>query len=305
MIIIHFINQNYNTMKKILTALAAVLMIVGCTKETINQNENENGAAEYDTVNFHFSPYQVSPMKGGEKTTTSVATVCSRLDIYIIDIAEGDTMRWHQERTATAGFGTLTATLKTNKTYHLYAVAHNTTDTATFSGGVFSFAEDKIKQCMVADTIFSPGDGLQLSVTMQRIVGMFKLRIADPDSEFEGVTGFNFSITQSGRKWDMATMQSTDRVEQLRTITGTSRGNDGYVTYNVFIMGDDMQTVKYVDITASAVLTGGVQGETREFSQVPIKNGYVTMYSGTFFITFDMGFTFSVGEWGEYGSYNF
>ena len=42
MIIIHFINQNHNTMKKILTALAAVLMIVGCTKETINQNENEN-----------------------------------------------------------------------------------------------------------------------------------------------------------------------------------------------------------------------------------------------------------------------
>ena len=36
-------------------------------------------------------------------------------------------------------------------------------------------------------------------------------------------------------------MQSTDRVEQLRTITGTSRGNDGYVTYNVFIMGDDAE----------------------------------------------------------------
>ena len=295
-------------MKKILLFAAVALALTACTKEPTEQQPSEpSGIESYDTVQmqFKFSPYEVSPMKGNTKATSSVSSVCSRLDIYIIDIAEGDTMRWHQERTATTSFGTLTATLKTNKNYHLYAVAHNTTDTATFSGGVFSFDEDRVKQCMVADTIFSPGDGLSLNVTMLRIVGMFKLRIADPDSEFQNVTGFTFDISPSGRKWDMTTMQSTDRVEQLRTINGTARLDDGYVTYNVYVMGDDMTTVKYIDVTVSAIMTGGAQGETREFSQVPIKNGYITTYTGTFFITFDMGFTFLVGDWSEYGSYTF
>ena len=297
-------NKTQHNMKKILMAIAAVALLVGCTKETINENENENenGAAEYDTVNFYFSPYQMSPMKGGEKTTTSVATVCSRLDIYIIDIAEGDTMRWHQERTATTGFGTLTATLKTNKSYHLYAVAHNTTDTATFSGGVFSFADNLIKQCMVADTVFSPGDGLSLSVTMRRIVGMFKMRVTD---EIPGdVTGFQFTVSSSGRKWNLPTMTSADPGVRLVAINSTSTDNNGVAVYNVYIMADNMTAVKYVDVTAKAITVGG-DGEEREFSQVPIQNGYVTTYSGTFFITFDMGFTFLVGEWGDGGNYDF
>ena len=70
-------------MKKILMAIAAVALLIGCTKDVPNENQNQNEKA----VTIKFSPYQVSPMKGGEKTTTSVATVCSRLDIYIIDIA--------------------------------------------------------------------------------------------------------------------------------------------------------------------------------------------------------------------------
>ncbi len=54
-----------------------------------------------------------------------------------------------------------------------------------------------------------------------------------------------------------------------------------------------------------AVDAGGQAVETREFAQVPIRDGYLTTYTGTFFITFDMGFTFLVDDWGNYGSYTF
>ena len=75
-------------MKKILLAIAAVALIVGCTKDVPNENDNQNEKA----VTIRFSPYEMSPMS---KTTSSVATVCSRLDIYIIEQGTTDTIRFH------------------------------------------------------------------------------------------------------------------------------------------------------------------------------------------------------------------
>ena len=286
-------------MKKILLAIAAVAVLVGCTKDVPNENDNQNEKA----VTIRFSPYEMAPMS---KTTSSVATVCSRLDVYIIEQGTTDTMRFHQDRAINAtGFGSLTATLQTNRSYKLIVMGHNTSDTCTFAGGLIGFEEDKIKQCLYADTVFSPADGLSLNVVMQRIVGMFKLRIADADDEFADFDHMLFTISESGKKWNTATHESADRGVRTYSISGHSRGNDGYVTMNLYVMGDDLTTVKYVDITAQSYLTNGTVKETRQFAQVPIRDGYITTYTGTFYVTFGMGFTFEVGDWNEYGSYTF
>ena len=282
-------------MKKILLAIAAVAVLVGCTKDVPNENENQNEKA----VTIRFSPYEMSPMS---KTTSSVATVCSRLDIYIIENGTTDTLRFHQERTATADFGSITTTLQTNRTYKLVAVAHNSTDTCTLSSGIVSFAEDKIKQTLYADTTFSPADGLSLNVVMQRIVGMFKMRVTDQIPS--DVTGFRFTVNQAGCKFNTATHESTDRGLRLHTINGTSTDANGVAIYNVYIMADNMTDVLYVDIEAEAVNPAN-DGEVRQFTGVPIRDGYLTTYTGTFFVSFDMGFTFLVGDWNDGGSFNF
>ena len=281
-------------MKKILTFAFAALALAACTKE-----QPQPAPTGEQQVTIKFSPYEMSPMK----TQSGVGTVCSRLDVYIIEQGTTNTLRLHQERTATADFGSATVTLQTNRTYRLVAMAHNTTDTCTFRDGVFSFAENKVKQCMVADTVFSPGDGLSLTVVMQRIVGMFKMRVTDALPS--DVTGFRFSVDQAGCKFNMATRQSTDRGIRLHTVNGTSTDANGMAVYNVYVMGDDMTTVKYVDITAEALRSDGTAVETREFAQVPIKDNYVTTYSGTFFVTFGMVFTFEVGDWNDGGSFTF
>ena len=291
-------------MKKILLFAAVALALTACTKEPTEQPVAPSGFESYDSVQmqFKFSPYEVTPMK----TTSSVATVCSRLDVYIIEQGTTDTMRFHQDRAInTTGFGSLTATLQTNRSYKLIVMGHNTSDTCTFAGGLIGFEEDKIKQCLYADTVFSPADGLSLNVVMQRIVGMFKLRIADADDEFADFDHMLFTISESGRKWNTATHESADRGVRTYSISGHSRGNDGYVTMNLYVMGDDLTTVKYVDITAQSYLTNGTVKETRQFAQVPIRDGYITTYTGTFYVTFGMGFTFEVGDWNEYGSYTF
>ena len=270
--------------------MAAALTLTACTKEKPLGNT--------ESVKINFTPYDVAPMKA----TSSVSTVCSRLDIYIIEQGTTDTLRIHQARDINTDFGSATVTLKTNKTYNLIAVAHNSTDTCTFNGGIVSFSGDIIKQTLVADTTFCPGDGLSLSVVMQRIVGMFKMRVTDAIPS--DVTGFQFTISPSGRKFNIGTMQSTDPAERTHTINSVSTDNNGVASYNIYVMADDMTNVKYVDIEAEALKPTN-DGEVRQFTQVPIKNGYVTTYSGTFFITFGMDFTFSVDDWNDYGSFTF
>ena len=287
---VYHTKKNLVIMRKILFSLAAVLTLAACNKDI--------PPISTTAVSIHFSPYQVAPMK----TTSSVSSVCSRIDIYIIEQGTTDTLRIHQERTATTDFGNATVTLQTNKTYNLIAVAHNSTDTCTLNGGIVSFPGDIVKQTLVSDTAFCPGDGLSMNVIMQRIVGMFKMRVSDAIPS--DITGFQFTISPSGRKFNVSTMQSTDPAERTHTINSTSTDNNGIAAYNIYVMADDMTNVKYVDIEVEA-LNPTNDGEVRQFTQVPIKNGYVTTYSGTFFITFGMDFTFLVGDWNEYGSFTF
>lgn len=282
--------KNLENMKKVLVLMSVALTLAACTKEKPLGNT--------ESVTINFTPYEVAPMKA----TSSVSTVCSRLDIYIIEQGTTDTLRIHQARDINTDFGSATVTLKTNKTYNLVAVAHNSTDTCTFNGGIVSFSGDIIKQTLVADTTFSPGDGLSLNVVMQRIVGMFKMRVTDAIPS--DVTGFQFTISSSGRKFNISTMQSTDPAVRTHTINSTSTDNNGVAVYNVYVMADDMTNVKYVDIQAKA-LNPTNDGEVRQFIQVPIKNGYVTTYTGTFFVTFGMDFTFSVDDWNDYGSFTY
>ena len=272
---VYHTKKNLVIMRKILFSLAAVLTLAACNKDI--------PPISTTAVSIHFSPYQVAPMK----TTSSVSSVCSRIDIYIIEQGTTDTLRIHQERTATTDFGNATVTLQTNKTYNLIAVAHNSTDTCTLNGGIVSFPGDIVKQTLVSDTAFCPGDGLSMNVIMQRIVGMFKMRVSDAIPS--DITGFQFTISPSGRKFNVSTMQSTDPAERTHTINSTSTDNNGIAAYNIYVMADDMTNVKYVDIEAKA-LNPTNDGEVRQFNQVPIKNGYVTTYSGTFFVTFGMDF---------------
>lgn len=288
-------------MKKIFLIAAIAAMFIGCTKdnEVVNPTPVVNDGES--VVTLRFSPYEITPMK----TVSNIATVCSKLDIWIIDTVNNDTIVIHKQREGTgnnATFGNVTATLQTNKTYRLLAMAHNTDEMCTFENGIFAFSENKIKQTLYADTVFSPADGLSLNIVMQRIVGMFKMIVTD--NVVDGVTGFRFHVFSAGCKWNIAGY-SEDRGERIHTINGTTQNDYGYVVYNVYVMGDNMIDTLNVNITAEAIDSNGDAQETRYFENVPIKDGYITQYTGTFFITFDMGFSFGVGDWGTFGNYTY
>ena len=280
----------------LLIAAALLALAASCTKEMEHITPMATG--ETGEMTLRFSPYDINPMA----KSTAISSICSRIDVYIVDTVTHDTMRFHQQRGVDQNFGTITPTLKTTKGYRLLAIAHNYTDTVEHHNGIWEMPSEKVKQTMVARVDFSPADSLTLTVPMTRIVGMFKLKVADTIPA--NVSQFAFNIDSTAYRWH-EDGHGVGKLPRQTIITGLNRGTDGYVTFNIYIIPDDLDTVKYVDIEVQAQDAGGAVIESRAFPSVPIKAGYVSTYTGTFFITFDMDAGFQVGDWGEYGNYNF
>ena len=283
---------------------AIAALMCSCTKEEESESANNTSIVENDSnlMTIKFSPYEITPMK----TTNPISEVTKRLDVYIVDLSTSDTMCFHQLKTNN-NYGSITTPLKTNKMYHLYAVAHNViSDTATFSNDIISFSNDSVKQTLFIDTVFTPANGLTLNLEMYRIVGMFKLVMTDPVVDVpSGFSKMNFSInTATGNRWNI-NGYSVNRINQVRTINSVNRGNDGNITLNVYIMSHTMDSITTVNIEANAMNSSNTILETRTFNNVPIKNGYITKYTGGFFVTFDMQMSFTTGDWGELGNYNY
>ena len=83
--------------------------------------------------------------------------------------------------------------------------------------------------------------------------------------------------------------------------TPTPRLNaNGTTTFNIYIMADDMENITNVNISVQALdETEGII-EQRDFEQVPIQDGWITSYTGTFFVTEPMTINFTVGNWNEF-----
>ena len=278
-------------------AAALVALAASCTKE--NERITPMATGETGEMTLRFTPYDIKP---GAKSS-GIANFCSRLDVYLVDTAEHDTIPLHQSSTD-ANFGTVSAVLKTTKTYKLLAIAHGFSDTIELHNGIFELPTEKVKQTMVAVTEFTPADSLVLNVAMQRIVGMFKMKITDPDSCMGQTAQMHFTVDSGSWRWH-EDWHGVGKVTREVLVTGMSRGSDGCVSFNVYTIPANMEDITYINITATAEDAEGHAVETREFEAVPIKAGYVTTYTGTFFITFQMAMGFSVGDWSDLGTYTF
>ena len=74
----------------------------------------------------------------------------------------------------------------------------------------------------------------------------------------------------------------------------------GDYVFNIYIMADNMTQTKNLDITVRAIDENEGIIEERSFSDVPIKNGWVTHYTGTFFVTSELTINFTIGDWSNF-----
>ena len=276
-------------MKKYLLPLiaATAILFASCNKSKTNDDTSAAFGQDVNFVTLMFSPYNMEPIRD------DIGSVVNRLDVWLI---EGDNVYdYHQLKTETASFGTFHLTLNRTKTYTLIAVGHKADGQAALSDGIISFPNDKVTHSLYYSTTFTPATTTTLNCQMQRIVGMFKFTITD-DLPGE-VDHMKFTISESGTRFNTATMEAVNKIERVAIPSSMNPNAAGDYVFNIYVMADDMESITNVDITVQALdETEGII-EQRDFSEVPIKDGWVTSYTGTFFVTEPMTINFTVGGW--------
>lgn len=290
--------------------MAAAMMTAGmftaCEKNVLSDEdgvENPTTVNEPTEVTLTFSPYEVTTMdneagarKAPRRATTraAVADFATRLDVWIYQGGQ-EVQTVHQQKTDD-GFASLSVTLDKTKTYTLYAVAHKGTDVATLANGVVSFPNDKVTHTFFYTSTFSPSETTTLSCQMERIVGNF--RVETTDQTPTGAKDLELHIGSSPTAWNVAGygVQPQDRTA---TFANVSPRSDGTLALSCFIIAEDEEAVNY-DITLTAYDNNHAIVQQRTFSDVPIRNGYKTLYRGAFFTNQDFTASFTATDWQEF-----
>lgn len=286
-------------MKKVMFMVLAVCLMTACSSDNGEEQSVFSGSpVENETkVTLTFTPYDVSAMT---RAAVSVADYCTHLDVWIMN--GEDVIDVHQS-SSDSGFGSLSVSLNRLKTYSIVAVAHKCTDNATLSDGtVISFPDDKVTHSMVYSTTFSPATTTELSCLMQRIVGWFRLEIADavPDN----VKKIVYSIPETFNRWNISGT-ATNQIDRAGTINLTSTNPDGTANINLYVMPSSLTVTDTYDITISARALDDSVIEEKTFEDVPIRAGYKTTYHGQFFTTKGMSAAFVIDDWSAYDTVDF
>jgi hypothetical protein len=238
-----------------------------------------------------FAPYEVEPMM-----RAAVADYATRLDVWLY---EGGTevQAVHQQSTDD-GFASLSVRLEKSKTYTVYACAHKAAGAATLNNGVVSWPDDKVTHSFFYSQTFSPATTTTLNCLMERIVGNFRLEIADKVPE--GVARMTVDVGVSPTRWNVAGYgeNAVSRVSSFQLTAGSTP------TVSVFIIADGDEAESY-DITVTAYDASDAVVQQRVFEDVPIRAGYRSTYRGAFFTEADEVMTFTVNDWMDYETVEF
>jgi hypothetical protein len=270
-------------------------MLTACTNDGAGEVTNDETAE----VRMTFAPYEVEPMTRANSasglTRAAVGDYATRLDVWLY---EGGTevQAVHQQSTD-EGFASLSVRLEKNKTYTVYACAHKAGGAATLSDGVVSWPDDKVTHSFFYSQTFSPATTTTLNCLMERIVGDFRLEIADKVPE--DVARMTVDVGVSPTRWDVGGfgVNAVSRVSSFTPAVGSSPA------LSVFLLAGDEEEKRDVTVTAYDASDAVVQ--QRVFSDVPIRAGYRSTYRGAFFTEAVGTMTFTVNDWMDYETVEF
>lgn len=247
---------------------------------------------EHVTINFSEMSFELSPM-----TRASLSSVSTRLDVWITD---GETTDEVHQSSTDVGFGSVSLTLNKTKTYTLYAVGHKGDGAATLADGVVSWPDDKVKDTFWYTTTFSPATTTTINAEMHRIVSMFRIETTDAVP----AEAKKMRITQAGvyDRWNVST-GATHQLDRISTINISSTNADGTASFNVYSINSDTETLH--NITAEVLDANDNVIQSHTFADVPLRNGYRSVYRGPFFISSSMSLSFTTDDWTDYDVVNF
>ena len=277
-------------MKRIYFAALLAVLLAGCTNGV-----DEPKDSDLVEMTMYFTRFQFE--QEGMTRASSVTDYITRLDIWISD---GETTTAYNQATDTEGFGSLSLTLNKNKTYTMYAVAHKGSAAATLTDGVVSFPDDKVTHSFFYSETFQPTKDMAKVCPMDRIVAMFML--STTDAVPEDVKKVRITLGNVFTRWNVAGY-GVNAIDKVSTINITSTKDDGTVdlmTYGIVTNENTNHTVLVEALDASDAV---VQRQT--FENVPLRNGYKTIATGSFFTDAPSSFSFVAEDWQENSDISF
>ena len=288
----------------------AVACLASCSRgEGLEEEEHavgirvkDGGAMEDTVVTIHFTRFEMEAMgTRSAMTRAAVGDVSTRLDVWIC--SGGEVVADVHQASTDAGFGTVSVRLDKNTSYSLYAVSHKCDAQATMTDGVIAFPDDKVKDSFYASATFTPSESQTVAVTMARCVGQF--RISTTDQVPAEVARLVFTLADTPVRIDTSTGLPTHTTERTVTYNNPSLNGDGTLTLSLYALGGTDEPVS-TDITARVYNSGGEEILVRQFSAVPLRNGYRTLYQGEFFTSQSMSMSFSTAaDWTDSDIVNF
>ena len=294
-----------------LFAFAAVALVCAACTNPAALSEDDEVSVEKQRVTFKFSPYTVTSMGAkanhAPKTTRAtvpVSSVVNHLDVWLMEgdsttaLAKHESVAESHQTVADDGFGSLSLTLDKSKTYTLYAVGHKESAPTTLSTGVVSFPDTKKSQTLYYSSTFTPAKTTKLNCKMLRAVGMFRIIIEDEiPSE---VKKMEITAGETPTQWSFpqhAGITPTDTYSV--SWSSFKHEDDGTTMFSIYILGSD--TEKHYSVTVSAYGADDSVLKSLTFTDVPIRNNYRTIYTGSFFKDTPFSSTFQVEEdWQDY-----
>ena len=286
-------------MKKCVLLALAAMVLTACS--SINKEEDEVVSDEQDAVVtlLVFSPYEMSEMQAPmRRAAVAVSSVVSHLDVWVTDGESWQTINTSSED---EGFGSVRLVLDKSKTYTIYAMGHNNSEAATLTDGVVSFSDGKVRDCMFFSRQLQVVESTAIGCKMQRIVGKFTIETTDakPDE----VDHVKFTIHDTSLTYNLDGTLGT-LIDRDVAYNSISTKNDGTLSFAFYVMSSTDAATNF-DITFTAYNSSNQAVLTREFHDVPIRNGYKTAYRGELFTTALLSSTFTVDEWSEYSIVDF
>ena len=294
-------------MKQLFAFAVLALVCTACTNPNGAPDESAVANNETKKVTITFSPYDVKQMT---RAARPIGDVASKLDVWLYEgtaTTAPEQTKPVAERHQTVGdddFGTLALTLDKSKTYTLYAVAHKQSAATSIANGVVSFPDEKITQTFYYTTTFTPSKTTSLDCVMKRCVGMFRVVIVDEIPT--GVKKIGVSVNGTPTQWSFPKLAGiTPRTDDYTmSWTNYKSETDGTTIFAIYILGSDVEQ-KY-NITVSAYDADGAVVKQHAFTDVPIRNGYMTTYRGSFFLDTSFSSSFTVDdEWSSYDTVEF
>lgn len=259
--------------------LMLLLSVLSSCEQAVIDDGQAAGKGEV-SLRLRVAPYRVSPLAATAKASTAerpITEVCTRIDIALFQ--DGKREKSLHQQAGDADFGDVTLSIARG-TYDLVIIGHNGDKGATItSPEKVTFDGNRVTDTFSYYDRVTIDTDADLSVTLERVVAMFRLSVEDitPDE----VAQMQFAYTGGSSTLDATTGKGCVNSRQKATLDVPASAHSGGAVYEVYtIPRADSEALR---MTVSALGTDGTVLYEATYEDVPVQTSHVTECAVHFF----------------------